>query len=362
MSYPVIYADHLKHVLALSEEEYSVYEFIRNFSTLDELKKKAASEKIDVIIESLREKGLFYASEQPGGSCLVWSHDPVDLLEKGFFSSIEKPARVFMGVSAFQKAEIFENQSFTYLKLNNNIQFLTEEDAFCSYAGVELPAALVGEPGEVLILGGGDGLVTRDVLKYSPRRITLVELDQSIVSLFRENAAARAICRDSLNHEKVNLVIGDAFNFVQTMEGCYDLIYADVELHATGQIVENISTHYFAMLSKCSEALSEEGIFVTIIPMDHTESVFMERQMIPLIRKFSAKVAVEMLHSSLEDQVELLFRHFFKEVKKVMVKMFFTDTHMVYYCSNRELMEHAIESLLRRNIPAERLGHTTHKP
>jgi len=36
--------------------------------------------------------------------------------------------------------------------------------------------------------------------------------------------------------------------------------------------------------------------------------------------------------------------------------MFFTDTHMIYLCSNRALEEKTIAALLRQNIPGERLG------
>lgn len=84
----------------------------------------------------------------------------------------------------------------------------------------------------VLILGGGDGLVARDFLKNPQvKDVTLVELDPAMIRLAKENSVLRKRNLDSFYDPRVNVIIGDAFRWVQEnrvpLKGSFDLMVID---------------------------------------------------------------------------------------------------------------------------------------
>ncbi|MCX5787832.1 MAG: methyltransferase domain-containing protein [Elusimicrobia bacterium] len=83
-------------------------------------------------------------------------------------------------------------------------------------------------PQDVLILGGGDGLLARELLKYDGvRSITDVELDPAMVELALRDPRLRLLNSDSFRNPKVRVVTGDAFFFVRNDRATYDAVYID---------------------------------------------------------------------------------------------------------------------------------------
>lgn len=69
---------------------------------------------------------------------------------------------------------------------------------------------------KVLILGGGDGLAAREVLKYNDvEKIVLVDIDSEMTKLCSTNEQIKKLNEDSLNNEKVKVINDDAYIFVQ---------------------------------------------------------------------------------------------------------------------------------------------------
>ncbi len=57
-----------------------------------------------------------------------------------------------------------------------------------------------GAPKKIAVLGGGDGMAVREVLKHaSVQAVTLVELDPAMTDLFRSNAMMTALNGNALN-------------------------------------------------------------------------------------------------------------------------------------------------------------------
>jgi spermidine synthase len=80
----------------------------------------------------------------------------------------------------------------------------------------------------VLILGGGDGMAAREVLKYpSVERVTLVELDPHMTRLFATEPLLRELNGDSLRSGKLEVVNADAFGWLDTHDAVYDVIVVD---------------------------------------------------------------------------------------------------------------------------------------
>ncbi|KUL50199.1 spermidine synthase [Streptomyces sp. NRRL F-4489] len=78
------------------------------------------------------------------------------------------------------------------------------------------PAMAGGPHGRVLILGGGDGLAVREVLRYrAARSVTVVELDPEVVRLARTDPGLSALNRHAFDDPRVRVVTADAFNWLR---------------------------------------------------------------------------------------------------------------------------------------------------
>ncbi len=83
-------------------------------------------------------------------------------------------------------------------------------------------------PEKVLVLGGGDGLGVRELLKFPQiREITLVDIDKTVTDLARKNKILRTLNRNALNSSRVKIVNTDALKYLKTAKDRYDLIIVD---------------------------------------------------------------------------------------------------------------------------------------
>ena len=102
------------------------------------------------------------------------------------------------------------------LFLNGNLQF-AERDEYRYHEALVHPAmAAQGAPKKVAVLGGGDGMAVREILKYeSVESVTLVELDPAMTTLFAQNPALAALNGGALASPKLRVVNTDAFKWLE---------------------------------------------------------------------------------------------------------------------------------------------------
>jgi len=116
-------------------------------------------------------------------------------------------------------------------------------------------------PKRVLILGGGESLAAREVLKHkSVDRIDIIDLDPAIFSLAKNNPYFRTINQNAATDERVHLVNDDAFTFLGSNTKLYDIIISDLPDPNT-EATAKLYTKQFFMLAKRS--LAENGKFIT---------------------------------------------------------------------------------------------------
>ncbi|OUS67929.1 spermidine synthase [Pseudoalteromonas sp. A601] len=116
----------------------------------------------------------------------------------------------------------------TDLYLNGRLQFSSVDEQIY-HSMLVYPALLASNRHDkVLIIGGGDGLAMRDVLKWPVDEVTLIDLDAQLLNLFGHrdevfNAPAHIVSRltklnaDSMNDPRANVVVGDAFIEVERL-------------------------------------------------------------------------------------------------------------------------------------------------
>ena len=135
---------------------------------------------------------------------------------------------LFSETSAYQRIVVTESRAGTRLFLNGNLQFHSRDEYRYHEALVHPALAAQGAPRRVLVLGGGDGMAVREILRYpSVERVTLVELDPNMTRLFSTQPSLRALNGDSLRSPRVEIVNADAFGWLERNDAMFDAIVVD---------------------------------------------------------------------------------------------------------------------------------------
>lgn len=167
---------------------------------------------------------------------------------------------IYRQSTPYQRIVLTHGQDQTRLFLNGNLQFSSLDEYRYHEALVHPAMSAHGAPRRVLVLGGGDGMAVREVLRYpSVEHVTLVELDPVMTQLFKREGRLTRLNRNALNHPKVQIVNADAFTWLAAQQTVYDVIvvdFPDPTNHAIGKLYT--STFY----SLLDQRLSASGYAV----------------------------------------------------------------------------------------------------
>jgi spermidine synthase len=142
-------------------------------------------------------------------------------------ASYQEPV-VYAESSRFQRIVLTRRGDDLRLYLNGNLQFSSRDEYRYHEALVHPALGRVARPANVLILGGGDGLAAREVLRHPDvRRITLVDLDPAMTRLFQRTPMLTALNGGSLTNPKLTVVNADGFRWAREAQGRYDAIIVD---------------------------------------------------------------------------------------------------------------------------------------
>lgn len=168
---------------------------------------------------------------------------------------------VFQEQTAYQRLVITKWKKDYWLYINGHLQ-LSTFDEWLYHEPMAIPAlSLSGHPQRVLILGGGDGCLAREVLKYpSVEQITLVDLDPGMTKLGKENPIFIELNKNALNNPKVDVINDDAFTFLEKTEDFYDVILMDFPDPKSIELGRLLSKETFRM---CWHHLRPNGVIIT---------------------------------------------------------------------------------------------------
>ncbi len=123
---------------------------------------------------------------------------------------------VLAAASPYQRIVVTQGRTGHKLFLNGNLQF-AERDEYRYHEALVHPAmSAFGAPRRVAVLGGGDGMAVREILKYpSVESVTLVELDPHMTGLFASDPAMSRLNAGALQSPKLQIVNTDAFQWLQ---------------------------------------------------------------------------------------------------------------------------------------------------
>lgn len=162
----------------------------------------------------------------------------------------------------YQKIVITHEADDTRMYLNGSIQFSSRDEHRYHEALVIYPMSFAAHPiKKVLLLGAGDGLAIKQLLKYDAiEKIVLVDLDKRVVELATENPYLAKLNQGSLQNDKVDLVQGDALGFIEDSTETFDLIICDLPDPNSLALARLYTRYFYHQLSK---RLAGSGVFVT---------------------------------------------------------------------------------------------------
>ena len=153
---------------------------------------------------------------------------------------------------------IFENPSLgRVLALDGVVQTAEADEHIYHEMLSHVPILAHGEAGAVLIVGGGDGGMLREVLKHKRVAATMVELDAGVIELCREHLPS--LSRGAFDDPRAELVIADGAHFVARTERRFDVIIIDsTDPMGPGEVL--FGAEFYAGCRRC---LRPGGILVT---------------------------------------------------------------------------------------------------
>ncbi|MCG8553758.1 MAG: polyamine aminopropyltransferase [Proteobacteria bacterium] len=161
----------------------------------------------------------------------------------------------------YQKIVITKNRRDVRMFLQGHLQFSSLDEHRYHEALVHVAMAAASRPERVLILGGGDGMAVRELLKYPEQpSITLVDLDPEVTALARTMPLLRQLNRGSLDDRRVEIRHADAFDYLRRQDALFDVIIADLPDPNSSALARLYSRGFFQLVRT---HLSRSGVFVT---------------------------------------------------------------------------------------------------
>lgn len=135
---------------------------------------------------------------------------------------------VYATSSQYQRILVTNNAAGFQLFLNGNLQFSSADEYRYHEALVHPAMAASGSRENVLILGGGDGLALREVLKYpGVKSVTLVDLDPKMTKLADSFPPLGELNRHSFRDPRVKVVNQDAMIWIERVREAFDTVIID---------------------------------------------------------------------------------------------------------------------------------------
>ncbi len=168
---------------------------------------------------------------------------------------------IFSKQSQYQQINLTKNKNDVRLYINKVIQWSSIDEYRYHESLGYLPVNVANYKKNVLILGGGEGLLAREILKNSEvEKVTIVDLDKVIFDLAKNNNHVKKVNQNVFGNPKLKAVEGDAMQYLQNSNEYYDVIIADLPDPTNESLSRFFSTSFYKLVQT---KLSIHGVFAT---------------------------------------------------------------------------------------------------
>jgi spermidine synthase len=162
--------------------------------------------------------------------------------------------------SPYQRIILTRGKRGFSLFLNGNLQFASIDEYRYHESLVHPALVRAGSVERVLILGGGDGLAAREVLRYPEvKSVTLVDLDPAITGLATDYRELAALNGHALSHPKMRVINTDAMKFLAEGEALFDAVIVDFPDPNNFSLGKLYTTGFYKLLKR---RLAPDGVAV----------------------------------------------------------------------------------------------------
>ncbi len=187
----------------------------------------------------------------------LWAKPAAVLFERALY---EDPV-IHAEQSRFQKLVLTQRGDDLRLYLDGNLQFSSLDEYRYHEVLVHLPLAFARRPGRALVIGGGDGLAARELLKHPGiESITVVDLDPAVTALARRHGLIAKLNNHSLDDPRVQVINADAWKWLAMQGDLFDVVIVDLPDPESEDVAKLYSV---AMYQRISRRLSVGGVMVT---------------------------------------------------------------------------------------------------
>ncbi|WP_196140340.1 polyamine aminopropyltransferase [Aliikangiella sp. G2MR2-5] len=166
---------------------------------------------------------------------------------------------LFENRTEHQHLIIFKNEQFGNVMALDGVVQTTEKDEFIYHEMLtHVPMFAHGDAKRVLIIGGGDGGILREVLRHpGVEHVTMVEIDAAVVDMCKQYFPGHS--DGAFDDPRVNLVIADGVDFVVNNQDKFDVIISDsTDPEGPGEVL--FTSRFY---QGCKDALNQGGILAT---------------------------------------------------------------------------------------------------
>jgi spermidine synthase len=185
-----------------------------------------------------------------------WSVEP---LHADYALALREERVIFDSETEHQRIRLFENARFGRVLTLDDVVQTTEGDEFVYHEMLaHVPIFAHGAARRVLIVGGGDGGMAREVLRHaSVEHVTMVEIDRGVVDFCREHLPA--LSAGAFDDPRLELVIADAAAYVRERPERFDVIISD----STDPVGPGEALFTESFYARAKDRLAPGGILVT---------------------------------------------------------------------------------------------------
>ena len=180
-------------------------------------------------------------------------------LHPDYAQSLRVDEMLYDSKTDHQRLKVFQNGTFGRVLTLDDVVQTTEGDNFIYHEMLtHVPILAHGAAKRVLIIGGGDGGMAREVLRHETvEHVTMVEIDAGVVDFSKDYLPM--LSAGAFDDSRLDLVIADGAEFIRQTAGGYDVIIVDsTDPIGPGEVLFS-DTFY----GHAKRALTEDGILVT---------------------------------------------------------------------------------------------------
>lgn len=181
-----------------------------------------------------------------------------EVLHDGYGQSLEVGAVLYDSNTEHQRLKLFENKKFGRVLTLDDVVQTTQNDEFVYHEMLtHVPLFAHGDAKNVLIIGGGDGGIAREVLKHPVETVTMIEIDAGVVEFSKKYLPT--ISDGAFDDERLKVIIEDGARYMRENQNNYDVIIVDsTDPIGPGEVLFT-DTFY----GNAQRALGDKGILVT---------------------------------------------------------------------------------------------------